>query len=213
MNSQCMFTCMIVRMHFASDAVRRNTAVASRRRPCRPWLCALVSLLLAGINGYAMAGSAQGEPAAASAIVGDWLVANRGAVIRIQQAGDKFDGYIAWQLHDTYGPEDGPALDGKVVTDRNNPDPALRARPLTGLRLLTGLQYNRADNKWTGGEVYDTDNGRTYHCMVRLASPNRLVFRGYIGIPLFGKNTYWTRVIMRSPVPGGLPYVMAVSSH
>ncbi|MGH8183782.1 MAG: DUF2147 domain-containing protein [Rhodanobacteraceae bacterium] len=172
-----------------------------------------MSLLLAVVSGYAVAGSVAGEPADASAIVGDWLVVNHGAVIRIQQAGDTFDGYIAWQLHDTYGPEDGPALDGKVVTDRNNPNPALRTRPLTGLRLLTGLRYDRADDKWIGGEVYDTDNGRTYHCRVRLAGPNRLVFRGYIGIPLFGKNTYWTRVVMRSPVPGELPYVMAGSSH
>ncbi|TAN04721.1 MAG: DUF2147 domain-containing protein [Rhodanobacteraceae bacterium] len=190
-----------------------STTLASQRRSCRLWLCALVVLLLAVVSGYAVADNAPGESAAASAIVGDWLVANHGAVIRIQQAGDTFDGYIAWQLHDTYGPEDGPALDGKVVTDRNNPNPALRARPLTGLRLLTGLHYDRADGKWIGGEVYDTDNGRTYHCRVRLASPDRLVFRGYIGIPLFGKNTYWTRVIMRSPVPGELPYVIVGSGH
>lgn len=204
---------MIAKIQFEADAVRWRTTAALQRRPCRLWVCACLSLLLAVVDCYAAASNVPGEPAAASAIVGDWLVANHGAVIRIQQAGDTFEGYIAWQLHDTYGPEDGPALDGKVVTDRNNPDPALRARPLTGLRLLTGLHFDLADNKWTGGEVYDTDNGRTYHCMVRLAGPNRLVFRGYIGVPLFGKNTYWTRVIMRPPVPGELPYVMAGSNH
>ncbi len=128
-------------------------------------------------------------------------------MIRIQRHGNEFDGYIEWQLNDRYGLEDGPELDGKIVTDRNNPNPALRARPLTGLRLLTGLHYNAKENDWTDGQIYDTDNGRSYHCLVRLDGPDRLVLRGYIGIPLFGKNTYWTRVTMRTPADGGLPYV------
>lgn len=58
-----------------------------------------------------------------------------------------------------------PALDGKVVTDHNNPDPALRAHPLTGLRLLTGLRYDPVDGSWIDGLVYDTDNGRMYRCV------------------------------------------------
>ena len=110
-------------------------------------------------------------PALATGIVGDWLVAGHGAIIRIQQAGDQFDGYITWQLYDTYPPEDGPALDGKVVTDRNNSDPARRGRPLTGLRLLTGLRYDPADGKWIDGRVYDTENGRAYRCMAWLDGP------------------------------------------
>ena len=110
-------------------------------------------------------------PALATGIVGDWLVAGHGAIIRIQQAGDQFDGYITWQLYDTYPPEDGPALGGKVVTDRNNSDPARRGRPLTGLRLLTGLRYDPAGGKWVDGRVYDTENGRTYRCRAWLDGP------------------------------------------
>lgn len=200
-------------IHPGSDAMRRNSAATSRRQLYRLSLYAFVPLLLAVFSGYASAGQVRNGPGAASAIVGDWLVSNHGAVIRIQQAGDQFDGYIFWQLHDTYGPEDGPALDGKVVTDRHNPNPALRTRPLTGLRLLIGLRYDRADNKWIDGRVYDTGSGRTYHCRVWLAGPNELVLRGYIGIPLFGKDTHWSRVIMRAPVAGELPYVMAGPDH
>lgn len=174
----------------------------------RRWLlvCAgavAVTLPLVGV-------AAAPEPAdatAASAIVGDWLVATRDAVIRIERNGAEFDGYIAWQLHDRYGPEDGPELDGRIVTDRNNPDPALRSRPLDGLRLLTGLHYD-GHGEWTGGRIYNTGNGRTYHCLVRLDGSNRLVLRGYVGIPVLGKNTYWTRVTMQAPAAGGLPYVI-----
>jgi uncharacterized protein (DUF2147 family) len=147
-------------------------------------------------------------PSGHSAIVGDWLVESRDAVIRIEQVGDEYQGYILWQLHDTYGPEDGPALNGKIVTDRNNPDPALRSQPLTGLRLLKGLHYDVGNRKWIGGRVYNADNGRTYNCLVRLLDANRLQLRGYIGISLLGGNTVWSRVTMRAPVHGGLPFVM-----
>jgi uncharacterized protein (DUF2147 family) len=142
-----------------------------------------------------------------SAIVGDWLVESRDAVVRIEQAGGEYQGYILWQLHDTYGPEDGPALNGKIVTDRKNPDPALRSRPITGLRLLTGLKFDPGSNKWKDGHVYNSDNGRSYNCQVRLLGPDRLQLRGYIGISLFGGSTVWRRVTMRTPAPGQLPFV------
>lgn len=146
---------------------------------------------------------------APAAIVGDWLVDSRDAVIRIEHVGDEYQGYILWQLHDTYGPEDGPALAGKIVTDRHNPDPALRSQPLTGLRLLKGLHFDAATAKWIGGRVYNADNGRTYNCLVRLLGPNRLQLHGYLGISLFGGNTVWSRVTMQAPGHGGLPFVMA----
>ncbi|QAU24778.1 DUF2147 domain-containing protein [Dyella sp. M7H15-1] len=168
-------------------------------------------LLCAGA-GSALAEDGDGAymPSSSSAIVGDWLVQSRDAVIRIEQIGDEYQGYILWQLHDTYGPEDGPKLNGKIVTDRNNPDPALRSQPLTGLRLLKGLHYNASNRKWIGGRVYNSDNGRTYNCLIRLLNSNRLRLRGYIGISLFGGNTVWSRVTMQTPVDGGLPFVMAV---
>ncbi|GLQ48151.1 hypothetical protein GCM10007862_32020 [Dyella lipolytica] len=174
------------------------------------WLCVLVFFVVpGGFEGVAVADVVTAAPAA-SAIVGDWLVESRDAVIRIERVGDEYQGYILWQLHDTYGPEDGPQLNGKTVTDRNNPDPAQRSQPLTGLRLLKGLRYDVGDNKWTGGRVYNAENGRTYRCLVRLLSPNRLQLRGYIGISLLGGNTVWSRVAMRNPGPGGLPFVMDV---
>jgi uncharacterized protein (DUF2147 family) len=170
-------------------------------------LAGLAVLLLMASSGPALASDGY-VPSSPSEIVGDWLVESRDAVIRIEQVGDEYQGYILWQLHDTYGPEDGPELNGKVVTDRKNPDPALRSQPLTGLRLLKGLHYDASNGKWTGGRVYNSDNGRTYNCLVRLLGPNRLQLRGYIGISLLGGNTVWSRVTMRTPVHGRLPFVM-----
>ncbi|WP_158543280.1 DUF2147 domain-containing protein [Dyella psychrodurans] len=171
-------------------------------------LLVLVFVLFAGLVGPCAADDSVADLPAAAGIVGDWLVESKDAVIRIERVGDEYQGYILWQLHDTYGPEDGPELNGKIVTDRNDPDPTLRSRPLTGLRLLKGLRYDMADNKWIGGRVYNSENGKTYNCVVRLPNPSRLVLRGYIGIPLLGGNTTWTRVTMKSPGQGGLPYVI-----
>ncbi|MBM7128558.1 DUF2147 domain-containing protein [Dyella mobilis] len=169
-------------------------------------LLAFVSLSVGAPRALADDGYVPSDP---SAIAGDWLVESRDAVIRIEQVDGEYQGYILWQLHDTYGPEDGPDLNGKVVVDRNNPDPALRSQPLTGLRLLKGLHYDVGNRKWVGGRVYNSENGRTYNCQVRLLGPNRLQLRGYIGISLFGGNTVWSRVTMRVPIHGGLPFVMA----
>jgi uncharacterized protein (DUF2147 family) len=167
----------------------------------------LALLLLFPVTGKVWASNTY-TPSGPSDIVGDWLVQSRDAVIRIEQVGDEYQGRILWQLHDTYGPEDGPELNGKIVTDRNNPDPALRSQPLTGLRLLKGLHYDADGRKWIDGRVYNSENGRTYNCLVRLQSPNRLQLRGFVGISLFGGNTVWSRVTMRTPANGDLPFVM-----
>jgi uncharacterized protein (DUF2147 family) len=171
-------------------------------------LMAMVFVLFAGMIAPSAADDSVADLPAAAGIVGDWLVESRDAVIRIERVGDEYQGTILWQLHDTYGPEDGPDLNGKIVTDRNNPDPAQRSQPLTGLRLLKGLHYDVVDNKWIGGRVYNSENGKTYNCVVRLPQPGRLVLRGYIGLPLLGGNTTWTRVTMKPPGQGGVPYVI-----
>ena len=181
---------------------------ARGRRTFQRWCLALLGFLLFWPGARQVLADEGYVPSGPSAIVGDWLVDSRDAVIRIERVGDEYQGYILWQLHDTYGPEDGPELNGKIVTDRNNPDPALRSQPLTGLRLLKGLHYDASNGKWIGGHVYNSENGRTYNCLIRLTSANRLQLRGYIGISLFGGNTVWSRVTMRTPIDGDLPFVM-----
>jgi uncharacterized protein (DUF2147 family) len=175
---------------------------------CRAGLGVLACLLLWGLTSAVVADGTATYAPTSSDIVGDWLVESRDAVIHIEQVGDEYQGYILWQLHETYGPEDGPALNGRIVTDIHNPDPALRSRPVTGLRLLTGLKFNPDHEKWEHGRVYNSDDGRTYNCWVRLRSLNRLQLHGYIGISLFGGSTVWSRVTMRKPAPGELPFVL-----
>jgi uncharacterized protein (DUF2147 family) len=153
-----------------------------------PWLATCLLLLPA----LAWADPADG-------IVGDWLVESGGAAVRIRRQGDLFDGIIVWQLHGFHGADDGPELSGKPATDIHNPDPKLRSRTIDGMRLLWDLHYDAEKQEWTGGRVYDSNDGHTFSCQMRLIDPDHLKLRGYFGISLLGGSSVWTRLSKLPP--------------
>jgi uncharacterized protein (DUF2147 family) len=83
---------------------------------------------------------------------------------------------------------------GQIQRDKENPHPALRQRLLCGLTVLWGLRPSGA-GKWTSGWFYNPDDGNTYRITAELRSPDTIVARIYLGIPLFGK----TRTLRRVP--------------
>ncbi len=76
--------------------------------------------------------------------------------------------------------------------DGNNPDTALRTRPLCGLVIGSGFRSEGAD-KAAGGKLYDPKNGKTYSGTIS-SEGDVLSLRGYIGVSLFGRTAKWTRV-------------------
>ena len=80
----------------------------------------------------------------------------------------------------------------RPTTDVNNPEASMRNRPLIGLEILSGFEY-AGDGRWTGGTIYDPDNGKTYRCKLRLVDRDTLEVRGYIGISLIGRTEVWKR--------------------
>jgi uncharacterized protein (DUF2147 family) len=77
--------------------------------------------------------------------------------------------------------------------DANNPDPALREKPLLGARILWGFKPDNASRtKWSGGKIYDPDNGKTYSCKLELDG-SELKITGFVGISLFGRTTIWKK--------------------
>ncbi len=83
--------------------------------------------------------------------------------------------------------------DGKEKTDKNNPDPALRSRPIIGMDLVAGFS-RKSDREWVGGTIYDPRDGKTYKCRMTVQDDGTLEVRGYVGLPLFGKTVVWTRI-------------------
>ena len=69
----------------------------------------------------------------------------------------------------------------------------IKDKPILGLNILSGLEKD--GNEWSGGTILDPRNGKVYKSYVELVKPNKLKVRGYIGLSLFGKTTYWERAI------------------
>jgi uncharacterized protein (DUF2147 family) len=126
--------------------------------------------------------------AAAPTIEGLWLSEEGDGKIRVAPCGEHLCGEIVWLSEplDEYG---------KEKLDLENPDASLRDRKVLGLRVLTGVAA-APDKKgaWRGGKIYDPKNGKTYRCTLTLDRQGRMKLRGFIGISLIGRTSYWTRV-------------------
>jgi uncharacterized protein (DUF2147 family) len=126
-----------------------------------------------------------------SGILGIWKTEKDEAKVEIFPCAEKICGKIIWLKNPLYtDSRDGEV--GTPIIDHNNPDPALRSRPVLGLQILAGFTA-AAGNHWENGTCYDPKSGNTYRGKIQLAAPDRLELRGYIGIPLFGRTSVWTR--------------------
>jgi len=121
-------------------------------------------------------------------ILGTWLNQEATGKITIYKEGDKYFGKLVWLRT----PLD--SITNLPRTDKENKDPHLRSTPLIGLVNLKNFTFNGED-EWSGGTIYDPKNGKTYKCYIQFETANRLKIRGYIGVSLLGRNTFWTKSI------------------
>ena len=136
----------------------------------------LATVLIASITGsYAQH---------ADAVKGTWLSDNKNAKVEIYKSGNKYFGKVIWT-------DDMYESDGKTLKkDIKNSNEQLRNRLIQNLVILSGFTYD--DGEWTGGEIYNPKSGKTYKSTMKLKG-NSLEIRGYVGSPMFGKTTTWTR--------------------
>jgi uncharacterized protein (DUF2147 family) len=81
---------------------------------------------------------------------------------------------------------------GEPKTDRYNPEPTMRSRPICGLPVLGDLEQLSSggfDNGW----VYDPKEGKSYSVALDLVAPDKLKVTGYKGMKFLGKSFIWTR--------------------
>lgn len=125
--------------------------------------------------------SAEAAPSSSTlnGVEGVWVTADGDGWVEIRRDGELYHGAIV-----------GPTNDGRL--DDENPDPALRDRPLFGLRILEGFK-DAGEGKWKDGTIYDPNNGKTYSCVIELEDDETLKVRGFIGLSLFGRTERWTR--------------------
>ncbi|MET3498579.1 uncharacterized protein (DUF2147 family) [Mucilaginibacter rubeus] len=117
-------------------------------------------------------------------IEGLWYNDVKTAKIQIsKESNGKFYGKVVWLKE--------PLKDGKPKVDEMNSDEKLRSRPRLGLPVLADFVKD-GDNKYSGGTIYDPNNGKTYSFKMTYKGKT-LDIRGYIGISLFGRTTTWSR--------------------
>lgn len=123
-----------------------------------------------------------GAPQPSDAVVGAWKTETRGGIVQIDRC--------------------GPSICGRILTseklrtdpnfkDANNSNAALRNRPLRGLQILGG--FTQQASGWSGGRIYNAEDGKTYNADISLAGANQLKLRGCVFKP-FCKTQTWTRV-------------------
>lgn len=134
-----------------------------------------------GISLLAMAAIA-GDGAAADAAIGRWRTETRNGIVEIQHCGTS----ICGRLVSSDKLRTDPAL-----KDVKNSDAKLRDRPLRGLMILNG--FSRSGDAWSGGKIYNADDGRTYGAKITPIGPDKLSVRGCVFVPLCKTQT-WARV-------------------
>ena len=120
-------------------------------------------------------------------VVGVWLNPNGTTRVRISPCGPALCGNIVW-LKSSNDPRTGEPL-----TDRNNPDPANRNRPLLGLQIITDLKPGRDAGEWTA-KVYSPNEGSTSDVSFFMEGPNSIKMEGCKLAGLLCRNQIWTRV-------------------
>jgi len=104
--------------------------------------------------------------------------------IKIFKATDgKYYGKIVWMEH----PE---------KKDINNPDAAKHNDPIMDMNIAKSFTYDAAKKQWSGGTIYDPDNGKTYDCYMWFddGKTGILHVKGYVmGMKFMGREVEWER--------------------
>lgn len=120
----------------------------------------------------ALLAAAIASPAlAADPVEGLWLVQAGTAKIKVAPCASdqsKMCGQVAW-------------LKQAGAKDANNPDAALRSRPIMGMLMIRDFK-SAGPGKWTGGKIYDPNSGKTYGSKITANPDGTLKVEGCISV-------------------------------
>jgi len=117
---------------------------------------------------------------------GNWLSEDGGTKVHLSNCGggNRLCATLIWLDH----PID-PAT-GKPKTDKLNPDPAKRMRPLIGLQVVKALAPS-GPNTWSG-RIYNADDGHTYKALLKVENESVAKVQGCV-LAVLCKTHTWTR--------------------
>ena len=130
-----------------------------------------------------------GLPVVVSAALADghangvWRMANGKVTVRLAPCGGNLCGTVI-------GLKKPLDKHGKPKLDKENPNAALRNRPVIGLTILSNLKP-AGDDRWNG-TIYNPDDGSTYKSKLRLQNANTMKVEGCVVV--FCKSMKFIRV-------------------
>ncbi|MBL7934923.1 MAG: DUF2147 domain-containing protein [Bacteroidia bacterium] len=113
-------------------------------------------------------------------LIGTYMTDKNEGMVEITKRDNKYFGKLIW----TKTP-------GKL--DANNPDDKQKTEKLAGKEILKDFTFDGKD-LWHNGTIYDPKNGKTYSCKITRDEKGNLNVRGYIGVSMLGRTTFWVKV-------------------
>ncbi len=113
---------------------------------------------------------------------GVWIMDNGKVTVQVDDCGGNLCGKIV-ALSKPLDKHGNPKL------DKENPDPALRKRPVIGITILQNMKAD-GGNKWVG-TIYNADDGYTYNSVMKL-SGDMMKVKGCVAF--ICKSMYFKRV-------------------
>lgn len=107
------------------------------------------------------------------------------AVTRVENQGGQLQAFLVKVY-----PRPGETLDASAICKPCVGEAA--GKPVIGLRIVWGL--TGTGTEWSGGHILDPENGKVYQAQASLeGNGERLRIRGFVGMPMFGRNVEWRR--------------------
>jgi len=133
---------------------------------------ALIAAAFAAVSGSAFAAD----------VTGLWATPGNGGQVEIARCGNALCGKLVTSNNIKADP---------TLKDSKNKDESQRGRTLKNLQML--YDFTGGPTKWTGGKVYNPEDGGTYSGTIEQLSDNKLKLKGCIVAP-FCKTQVWNRI-------------------
>ncbi|MEM9704788.1 MAG: DUF2147 domain-containing protein [Pseudomonadota bacterium] len=128
------------------------------------------AIVLGLVTAFTVTSQSASQDVDAFDVYGTWLTKDGEAVFEITDCGDGSPcGAMVWM---------NPEITTSY-TDDENPDPALRGRPLIGAEIIWGFEKGR--RAWKNGKLYHAEGGRTYRARIARESDTEISVKGCIG--------------------------------
>ena len=133
----------------------------------------IFSSLFAGITLYAQS----------DILPGVWVTEGSRSKVEIFRTGNSYAAKIIWLAEENN-------TEGQPKTDKKNPDPSLRSRPIIGLVILSDLKLE--NGIWKGSKIYSPERGEYIDCSLQLQDGYTLRITATKGF--FSTTKYWRKL-------------------